>query len=43
MTTLPHRHAAALLIVDVQNDVMLGAYERERVIGNIVSLVTRAR
>ncbi|OZC81819.1 cysteine hydrolase [Rhodococcus sp. 06-412-2C] len=43
MTTLPDRHATALLIVDVQNDVMVGAHERERVIDNIVSLVTRAR
>ncbi len=43
MTTLPDRHSTALLIVDVQNDVMVGAHERERVIDNIVSLVSRAR
>ncbi|MDI9896367.1 isochorismatase family protein [Rhodococcus sp. IEGM 1381] len=43
MTTLPDRHATALVIVDVQNDVMVGVHERERVIDNIVSLVSRAR
>ncbi|MBY4130328.1 cysteine hydrolase [Rhodococcus fascians] len=43
MTTLPDRPATALLVVDVQKDVMMGVHERERVIDNIVSLVTRAR
>ncbi|OZC44511.1 cysteine hydrolase [Rhodococcus sp. WWJCD1] len=43
MTTLPHRPATALVIIDVQNDVMVGVHERERVITNIVFLVTRAR
>ncbi len=43
MTTLPHRTATALVIVDVQNDVMVGVHERQRVVDNIVALVSRAR
>lgn len=43
MTTLPHRSATALVIIDVQNDVMVGVHERERVVDNIVTLVSRAR
>ncbi|CCQ16414.1 Isochorismatase hydrolase [Rhodococcus sp. AW25M09] len=43
MTTLPHRPATALLIIDVQNDVMVNAHERESVVDNIVALVSRAR
>ncbi|OZF43162.1 isochorismatase family protein [Rhodococcus sp. 14-1411-2a] len=43
MTILPDRTATALVIVDVQNDVMVGVHERERVVENIVRLVTRAR
>ncbi|OZD10299.1 cysteine hydrolase [Rhodococcus sp. 06-235-1A] len=43
MTTLPHRPATALVIIDVQNDVMVGVHERERVVANIVALVSRAR
>ncbi|WP_415974936.1 cysteine hydrolase family protein [Rhodococcus sp. 077-4] len=43
MTTLTHRPATALLIIDVQNDVMVGVHERERVVDNILTLVARAR
>ncbi|MEH6792849.1 MAG: isochorismatase family protein [Rhodococcus sp. (in: high G+C Gram-positive bacteria)] len=43
MTTLLHRPATALVIIDVQNDVMVGVHDRQRVIDNIVTLVSRAR
>ena len=43
MTTLTDRPAAALLVVDVQNDVVGGAYERDAVVGRIRDLVDRAR
>ncbi|MCX6492659.1 MAG: isochorismatase family protein, partial [Rhodococcus sp.] len=43
MTTLPDRPATALLIVDVQNDVMAAAHDRTRVVDNMVRLVSRAR
>ncbi|MGV8872908.1 MAG: isochorismatase family protein [Rhodococcus sp. (in: high G+C Gram-positive bacteria)] len=43
MTTLPHRTATALLVIDVQNDVMAAAFERDRVVNNILTLVSRAR
>ncbi|MFD8496118.1 isochorismatase family protein [Amycolatopsis sp. NPDC059657] len=43
MTTLENRPNTALLVVDVQNDVVNGAYERDSVVANIAELVERAR
>lgn len=43
MSTLEGRDGTALLVVDVQNDVMAPAYERDAVIDRIGSLVDRAR
>ncbi|MCX2929507.1 cysteine hydrolase family protein [Mycobacterium sp. CVI_P3] len=43
MTTLPNRPNTALLVVDVQNDVVASAHERDRVVANIAALVDRAR
>jgi len=43
MTTLPDRPNTALLVIDVQNGVVAGAHNRDSVVGNIASLVDRAR
>lgn len=43
MSSLTDRPHTALLVVDVQNDVVAGAHERDRVIANIAALVARAR
>jgi nicotinamidase-related amidase len=43
MTTLANRSNTALLVVDVQNGVVSGAYERDAVVTNVASLVDRAR
>lgn len=43
MTTLTDRPNRALLVIDVQNGVVGGAYERDRVVGNVASLVDKAR
>ena len=43
MTTLEHRPRTALVVIDVQNDVVGGAHQRDAVVGNIRSLVERAR
>ncbi len=43
MTTLENRPNTALLVVDVQNGVVGGAYERDAVVANVGSLVARAR
>lgn len=43
MTTLQDRPGTALLVVDVQNDVVGGAWHRDEVIANINALVDRAR
>lgn len=43
MTTLENRPNTALLVVDVQNGVVDGSYERDAVVGNIAGLVRRAR
>jgi nicotinamidase-related amidase len=43
MTTLTDRPNTALLIIDVQNGVMSGAYERDAVVANINTLVATAR
>jgi nicotinamidase-related amidase len=43
MTTLTGRPHTALVVIDVQNGVVGGAHERDRVVGNIATLVDRAR
>jgi nicotinamidase-related amidase len=43
MTTLQNRPNTALLVVDVQNGVVEGAHDRDRVVANIGSLVEKAR
>ena len=43
MTTLDNRPGTALLVVDVQQGNTSGAYERDRVIGNILALLEKAR
>jgi len=43
MTTLTDRPNTALLVIDVQNDVMAGAHNRDGVIANIAVLVDKAR
>jgi nicotinamidase-related amidase len=43
MTTLPGRPNTALLVIDVQNGVVDGAYDREDVVAKIATLVERAR
>ena len=43
MTTLSDRPNSALLIIDVQNQVVDGAHDRDKVIANINTLVDRAR
>ena len=43
MTTLENRPNTALLVIDVQNSVVEGAYERDAVVANIAGLVDRAR
>jgi nicotinamidase-related amidase len=43
MTSLSGRPQTALLVIDVQNDVVAGAYNRDDVIANISDLVGKAR
>lgn len=43
MTTLPNRPNTALLVVDVQQGVVADGHERDAVVGNIATLVERAR
>ncbi|MCL2464496.1 MAG: isochorismatase family protein [Micrococcales bacterium] len=43
MTTQENRSHTALLVVDVQRDVVGDAYHRDEVVANIASLVGRAR
>jgi isochorismate hydrolase len=43
MTTLEDRPNTALLVVDVQNDVVERAHERDAVVANVRGLVERAR
>jgi nicotinamidase-related amidase len=43
MTTLSDRPHTALLVIDVQNDVVAEAHNRDGVIANISTLVDRAR
>src|SRR4051812_7267989 len=43
MTTLENRPNTALLVIDVQNGVVDGAYNRDPVVANIAALVEKAR
>jgi nicotinamidase-related amidase len=43
MTTLDNRPNTALLVIDVQNGVVGGAYERDAVVANVATLVDKAR
>ncbi len=43
MTTLPDRPNTALVVIDVQNGVVGGAYHRDQVVANIGTLVEKAR
>ena len=43
MTTLPDRPNTALLVIDVQNGIVAGAYNRDGVIRNISTLIDEAR
>jgi nicotinamidase-related amidase len=43
MTKLKNRPNTALLVVDVQNGVVEGAYERDAVVANVGNLVGKAR
>ncbi|RBY89369.1 isochorismatase family protein [Blastococcus sp. TF02A-30] len=43
MTALENRPRTALLVIDVQNGVVGNAFERDRVVANIRSLVAKAR
>jgi nicotinamidase-related amidase len=43
MTSVSNRPNTALLVIDVQNGVVANAHERDEVIGNISTLVDRAR
>lgn len=43
MTTLPNRPHTALLVIDVQNGVVGDSHDRDAVVGNIGTLVDRAR
>jgi nicotinamidase-related amidase len=43
MTTLENRPNTALLVVDVQNGVVEGAYDRDAVVANVSRLVEKAR
>jgi len=43
MTSLRHRPNTALLVIDVQNDVVANAYQRDEVVANIRELIGKAR
>jgi len=43
MSTLTDRPNTALLVIDVQNDVVAGAHDRDKVVARIAGLVERAR
>jgi len=43
MTTLVNRPNTALLVIDVQNGVVAGNYERDAVVANVGRLVAKAR
>lgn len=43
MSLIPNRPNSALLVIDVQNNVVAGAWQRDQVIANINLLVEKAR
>jgi nicotinamidase-related amidase len=43
MTTLTDRPNTALVVIDVQNDIMAGTHNRDGVVANIANLVDKAR
>ncbi|MFF5291154.1 isochorismatase family protein [Paractinoplanes globisporus] len=43
MTTLTDRDRSALIVIDVQNSVVSGAHERDRVVATIGELIDKAR
>ncbi|MGH6993857.1 MAG: isochorismatase family protein [Caulobacteraceae bacterium] len=43
MSTLKDRPKTALLVVDVQVNVVAGAHDRDQVVGNIARLIEKAR
>jgi nicotinamidase-related amidase len=43
MTTLANRHNTAVLVIDVQTGVVARSHNRDQVVGNIATLVDRAR
>jgi nicotinamidase-related amidase len=43
MTTLTNRPNTALLVIDVQNGVVGGSFNRDEVVANVATLVDRAR
>ncbi len=43
MTTLQDRPNTALLVIDVQNGVLGGAYDRDAVVANVATLIDKAR
>ena len=43
MTTLDNRPKTALIVIDVQNGVVAGNYQRDAVVANVGSLVEKAR
>ena len=43
MTTLANRPNTALMVIDVQNGVVAGSHDRDGVIANIATLVSKAR
>ncbi|MGW6276381.1 isochorismatase family protein [Kribbella sp. NPDC055071] len=43
MSTLADRPGTALMVIDVQNGVVDGSYERDRVVANVSALVSKAR
>ncbi|TDQ01562.1 isochorismatase family protein [Labedaea rhizosphaerae] len=43
MSTLTNRPNTALLVVDVQDQIVDGAYQRDEVVGNVAALVAKAR
>ena len=43
MTTLQNRPNTAVLVIDVQNGVVEGAYERDAIVANVGAVVDRAR
>lgn len=43
MTTLENRPHTALIVIDVQNGVVTGNHDRDAVVGNVATLVDKAR